>query len=69
MFYDRGCRIRKDYCEHLSSYGAPGNIVCFISLKEEVQGLANVFQNRMALDMLLAAQGGVCAVESTSFYV
>ena len=70
MFYDSGCRTRKGYCEHLSSYGAPGNTVCFTALRGEVQGLANVvFQNRMALDMLLAAQGGICAVENTSFCV
>lgn len=38
-----------------------------IALKEEVQSVAKiVLQNRMALDILLAAQGGVCAVVNTS---
>lgn len=67
MFYDRGCRTRKGYSEHLSSYGAPRNTGCFIVLNEEVQGLANrVLQNRIVLDMLLAAQRGFCAEDYTS---
>lgn len=38
-----------------------------IALKEEVQSLVRiVLQNRMASDMLLAAQGGVCAVVNIS---
>lgn len=38
-----------------------------IAFKEEVQILARVvLQNRMALGMLLAAQGGVCTVVNTS---